>query len=466
MSHIKDNWVENEVFHASDLNELAGVVNGLKDSEADLDSRVSALEAESGSGYYTKAEIDTLLANKAGKQHMHPMTNIIGLPAALEEKQDVIEDLDEIRSGASMVPELKTEVDGKQDIIEDLDEIRSGAALAATSIQVVRLTQEEYDELVSAGTVSDTTLYIITGHPTRTVHVIFEDYDGTTLQEEDVLSGTVPEYTGETPTRADDYDPVENLGTEYAFNGWNPEVVEVTANTTYVVQYSTRQFRYVTTTKYVKEEAEEMSNNKDYIFVGLDVSYAGELHLAINDEFTAGKVFSKMETTIYTEQTFDNIEEFTVDGEQPRVFISLYQDGEAFYLSYMKDNDGTQTRVYIGSSTANTGSNVFTVDDSVPEGDDPSLILDSKFRWTFDENMGIVNNTYRRSIRFNQSTPRFAPYKTGQFATYIFYKEEIREKEYINNRRTLKSAKPKSSIPVAYFQGYVSAEGVEEPEER
>jgi hypothetical protein len=460
MSHIKDNWVENEVFHASDLNELAGVVNGLTDSEADLDSRVSALEAESGAGYYTKSEVDVLLANKAGKQHMHPMTNIIGLPAALEEKQDVIEDLDEIRSGASMVSELKTEVDGKQDIIEDLDEIRSGAALASTSIQVVRLTQTEYDELVSAGTISETTLYIITEHPTRTVHVTFEDYDGTTLQEEDVLVGTVPEYTGDTPTRADDYDPAENLGTEYTFNGWNPEVGEVTANTTYVAQYSTRQYRYVTVNKFVKEETGSISADKDYIFVGLDVSYVGELHLAINDEFTTNKVFSKMEATIYTEQTFDNIKEFRVEGDQPRVFLGLYPDGEAFYLRD-KTDDG-----YIGSSTASTGSNTFSAKEYVQEGDDPSLVLSSKFRWAFDENMGIVNITYGRSIRYNQSMPRFAPYKTGQFATYLFYEVQTREKEYINNRRSLKSTKPQSNLPVAYFQGYVSAEGIEEPEER
>lgn len=438
MQYIKDYWVEGEVFHASDLNELAGVVNGLTDSEADLDSRVSALEDESGAVYYTKSEVDALLTSKAGKQHTHQMKNIIGLPAALDEKQDVI---------------------------KDLDEIRSGAALAATSIQVVRLTQEEYDELVSTGTVSDTTLYIIIEQPARIVHVIFEDYNGTILQEEDVLSGTIPEYTGETPTRDDDYDTVENLGTEYTFNGWSPEVVEVTANTTYVAQYSTRQFGYVTTTKYVKEKSEEISNNKEYIFVGIDVSYEGELNLAINDEFTTGKVFSIMEATVYTEQTFDNIEEFTVNGEQPRVFISLYQDGEAFYISHMEDNEGTQTRVYIGSSTANTGNNVFTINDSIPEGDNPSLILDSKFRWTFDENMGIVNNTYGRSIRFNQLSPRFAPYKSGQFATYLFYKEETREKEYINNMRTFKSVKPESRILVAYFQGYVSAEGVEEQEE-
>jgi len=32
MNHIKDNWVENEVFHASNLNEIAKTINALEDS--------------------------------------------------------------------------------------------------------------------------------------------------------------------------------------------------------------------------------------------------------------------------------------------------------------------------------------------------------------------------------------------------------------------------------------------------
>ena len=70
----------------------------------------------------------------------------------LEKKQDVIEDLDQIRENANnalkSIPdkyvedtELNDALSGKQDVIEDLDAIRSGAEKGATALQNV---PEEY----------------------------------------------------------------------------------------------------------------------------------------------------------------------------------------------------------------------------------------------------------------------------------------------------------------------------------
>lgn len=61
----------------------------------------------------------------------------------------------------------------------------------------------------------------------REYTITFQDYDeSTVLGTESVAYGTVPEYTGETPTREG-----------YTFTGWTPELASVTGNATYVATY-------------------------------------------------------------------------------------------------------------------------------------------------------------------------------------------------------------------------------------
>jgi hypothetical protein len=263
--------------------------------------------------------------------------------------------------------------------------------------------------------------------------------------------GAIPVYSGETPSRADDYDQIENLGTEYTFYDWEPYLQPITANTTFTAQYTERQFRYVTTDKYVRETRNGLDINKDYLLVGPGLSVTGELHLAINHTFnTASKVFDIMATTIYTDLTFDNLEEFIISGATPTVYLGVYPDGEALYF---KDNtdDG-----YIGTSTANTGSNYFQSKAYIT-GTDPSLELDAKFRWVLDENMNIYNIPYARTVRYNQGSPRFAPYKSGQNTAVLFYKVTEQTKEYINNGMPIMSFNTSNEALVAYFDEYIEA---------
>ena len=57
MNHIKDYWVENEVFHASNLNEIAKTINKLIDRADEIidDDTPSAQKA------YSSSKIETLL---------------------------------------------------------------------------------------------------------------------------------------------------------------------------------------------------------------------------------------------------------------------------------------------------------------------------------------------------------------------------------------------------------------------
>ena len=320
--------------------------------------------------------------------------------------------------------------------------------ISGGGIKLVRLTQEEYNALVSSGTIDEMTLYIIIA-PSE-VTATFTNYDGTVLYTQTIPYGELPSYNGEQPTRSDDYDQAENLGTEYMFYDWEPYVQPITANTTFVAQYIERQFRYVTTEKYVRETRGGLDANKDYLLVAPDLSVSGELHLAINHVFNSSRVFETMATTIYTEQTFDNLEEFTISGATPTVFLGLYPDGEGFYFRD-KTDDG-----YIGSSTANTGSNSFQ-EKAYISGTDPSLELDNKFMWVLDENMNLHNAVYNRTVRYNQGSPRFAPYKSGQNTAVLFYVDVEQKKEYIDNGISLMSFRNRNITPIAYFEKYVEA---------
>ena len=63
--------------------------------------------------------------------------------------------------------------------------------------------------------------------------ITFVNWDGEKLLVlSDVEEGTVPQYTGETPTRPADQQY------SYSFNGWSPEIVAATEDATYTATYS------------------------------------------------------------------------------------------------------------------------------------------------------------------------------------------------------------------------------------
>jgi hypothetical protein len=66
----------------------------------------------------------------------------------------------------------------------------------------------------------------------------FENYDNTLLQTSVVSAGTIPSYTGSTPTRAAD------AHYTYAFNTWSPAVYAADKDETYTATYSTTVRKY------------------------------------------------------------------------------------------------------------------------------------------------------------------------------------------------------------------------------
>ena len=78
---------------------------------------------------------------------------------------------------------------------------------------------------------------------TRKYTVTWKNYDGSILDSEEVLYGTIPTYNGDTPTRGD---TVEHT---YTFEGWSPNVVEVSESISYVASFKEEKRKYNVTWK-------------------------------------------------------------------------------------------------------------------------------------------------------------------------------------------------------------------------
>ena len=80
---------------------------------------------------------------------------------------------------------------------------------------------------ITIGAISDDTPVVPVYYTIR-----FENWNGSLLENISVLEGTMPVYSGATPTRPDD----EQF--TYTFTGWTPEIVAAVANATYTATYS------------------------------------------------------------------------------------------------------------------------------------------------------------------------------------------------------------------------------------
>ena len=104
--------------------------------------------------------------------------------------------------------------------------------------------------------------------------ITFKNYNGVVLQKKNVAYGTIPEYTGATPTkpRTQQY--------SYTFAGWSPELTEVSGAATYTAWYKEVLNQY--TIIFVDEDGTELERQE--VEYGKKPVYQGETPVKAEDE--------------------------------------------------------------------------------------------------------------------------------------------------------------------------------------
>lgn len=89
--------------------------------------------------------------------------------------------------------------------------------------------------------------------------VTWKNYDGTVLKiDEEVEYGSIPTYSGSTPTRA------ATAQYTYTFSGWSPEIDSIMENTEYTATYTTTTNKYTVTWKNYDGTVLETDTNVAY----------------------------------------------------------------------------------------------------------------------------------------------------------------------------------------------------------
>ena len=113
------------------------------------------------------------------------------------------------------------------------------------------------------------------------VTVNWVNEDGTALCDPDVVeAGTMPKYTGATPTKADD----TTAKIHYEFAGWTPELTEVTGDVTYKAKYDEQPLYYAVELYY--DDAVEP------VYTKPETLYKNSLKLTAEDPRSDGMHFS------------------------------------------------------------------------------------------------------------------------------------------------------------------------------
>ncbi len=163
-----------------------------------------------------------------------------------------------------------TFVDGNGNTVQST-EVEYGATPEYTGATPTKTATEQYTYTFKGW---DKEIVAVTGAATYTAQfdstvnkytVTFVDGNGNTVQSGEVEYGTVPTYTGATPTKT------ATAQCTYTFTGWDKEIVAVTGAVTYTAQFNSTVNEYTVTFK--NEDGTELQSGK--VAYGIAPTYTG-----------------------------------------------------------------------------------------------------------------------------------------------------------------------------------------------
>ena len=185
----------------------------------------------------------------------------------------------------------------------------------------------------------------------RKYTVTWQNYDGSVIKVDDNIPyGTVPSYTGDTPTR-------ENTSrATYTFANWSPEIKAVEGDQTYTAQYSSvGQFAFDRVNYKIRDHHSEEeligapwinSNVRGQLRAIEKPSLKDDFYASVNYDFISnGELAPFEENSIVVEEAFEQIyngeaASKTTNGGIYKSFLDKVQEGDkATAIDYMNNLD-------------------------------------------------------------------------------------------------------------------------------
>ena len=233
----------------------------------------------------------------------------------------------------------------------DTVEVDSGATPVYSGTTPTKEADAQYSYTFSGwdpalGNITEDTTYTAQFDSTVNEYAIkFVNDDNTELQNTNVAYGTVPTYTGATPTKAED----ENY--TYTFAGWDSEIVAVTGDATYTATY--------TSTPKTKSYTITFKNEDGTI---LQSGSVAEGTLPVYGEATPTKA-----ATVDKTYTFKGWDSEIVEATADAVYTATFNEEARKYTITFKNDDDTvyeEVEVAYGETPTPTKDNPTKADDA------------------------------------------------------------------------------------------------------
>ncbi len=155
--------------------------------------------------------------------------------------------------------------------------------------------------------------------------VIFKNYDGSILQQENLEYGTMPQYKGKTPARE------ENDGYLYTFVGWNKEITKVSGNIEYIAIFTTEQLQTLTI----------MTNHGEIVNKKIPVSSLLQNYPITRSNYTFGGYFTDVNLTKELK---------TMPNNDVTVYVYWKEENKPSDFEYQIVNDKIEITYYTQSN--------------------------------------------------------------------------------------------------------------------
>ena len=215
-----------------------------------------------------------------------------------------------------------------------------------------------------------------------TYTVIWRNWDGTELErDENVAYGTMPEYNGETPSRAGD------VQYSYTFTGWTPAVDIVSGNITYTATYSQTVKQYTITWMNGETvlKTEQVAYGETPVYSGETPVKEGDGQFGYTFTGWSPEIVPVTGNAIYTAQFEPTIRTFTVTWKNWDGSV-LETDTDVAYGATPEYNGETPTR-------AGDEQNTYTFTGWTPEIS--AVTSDITYMAVFETTVNTYNVTWK-----------------------------------------------------------------------